>query len=74
MFHKMYYARFICQIFGVLNFQFGGINVDVQLSESNNIINISGYRTGLAPALVINHTGYVVELWEKVNLPTVQVK
>jgi len=58
----------------VLNFQFGGIHVDVQLSECNNIINLSGYKTGLAPALVINHTGYVVELWEKTNLPTAQVK
>jgi hypothetical protein len=59
-------------LFNILNFQLGGINVDVQVSEGNIFINLSAYETGLAPALIVNHTDYAVDFWEKVNQPAIK--
>jgi hypothetical protein len=46
--------------------------VDVQVSEGNIFINLSAYETGLAPALIVNHTDYAVDFWEKVNQPAIK--
>lgn len=62
----------ILQFLILPDFQFGGINVDVQVSEGNIFINLSAYETGLAPALIVNHTGYAVDFWEKVNQPAIK--
>lgn len=56
----------------ILTLQFGGINIDVQVSEGNIFINLSTYETGLAPALIVNHTDYTIDFWEKVNQPAVK--
>jgi hypothetical protein len=44
----------------------------VQVSEGNVFINLSAYEPGLAPALIVNHTDYMVEFWEKGNQPIIK--
>lgn len=48
--------------------QYGGINVDVQVSEGGVYIAFTAYHPGDAPALIINHTDQVVKFWEKGNV------
>ncbi|KAF4519295.1 hypothetical protein B566_EDAN017925 [Ephemera danica] len=55
-----------------LHNKFGGISVDVQVSEGAIYINMSAYQTGLAPALIINHTNCTVEFWEKSSDPSIK--
>lgn len=47
--------------------QHGGVNVDVQASESGIFIQFTAYHAGDAPALIINHTDQAVKFWEKGN-------
>lgn len=49
-------------------FQYGGINVDVRVSEGGVYITFTAYHPGDAPALVINHTDQAVRFWEKGNV------
>nr|XP_023022705.1 vacuolar protein sorting-associated protein 13-like [Leptinotarsa decemlineata] len=44
---------------------FGGINVDIQLTEGATYINLAAYEIGSAPALLINHSTFPIEFWEK---------
>lgn len=48
--------------------QYGGINVDVQISEGGVYISMSAYSPGNAPALIINHTPHTINLWEKSSI------
>lgn len=48
--------------------QYGGVNVDVQASESGVYIAFTAYHAGDAPALIINHTDQNVTFWEKGNV------
>ncbi|XP_076681161.1 vacuolar protein sorting 13C isoform X2 [Andrena cerasifolii] len=48
--------------------KYGGINVDVQLSEGGVYISMSDYTYGNAPALIINHTSHTINFWEKGSL------
>lgn len=52
-------------------FQYGGINVDIQLTEGGIFISFTQYQPGMAPALIINHTPYTMKFWEK---ETVQIR
>ncbi|KAG5886082.1 hypothetical protein JTB14_031768 [Gonioctena quinquepunctata] len=45
--------------------QFGGINVDIQLTEGAVYINLAAYEVGCAPALLINHSTFPIVYWEK---------
>lgn len=40
-------------------FQFGGIIVDVNISDVSTVISFSDYYEGAAPALLLNHTPWV---------------
>ncbi|OAD52957.1 Vacuolar protein sorting-associated protein 13A, partial [Eufriesea mexicana] len=51
-----------------LNNKYGGINVDIQISEGGVYISLSVYTHGNAPALIINHTPYTINFWEKGSL------
>ncbi|XP_017891074.1 vacuolar protein sorting-associated protein 13 isoform X2 [Ceratina calcarata] len=51
-----------------LNNKYGGINVDVQISEGGVYISLSLYSDGNAPALIINHTPHTINFWEKGSL------
>lgn len=51
-----------------IQFQFGGINVDVQVTEGGIYITFSEYHAGDAPALIINHTDKLMSFWEKGNV------
>ncbi|KAL0119958.1 hypothetical protein PUN28_007968 [Cardiocondyla obscurior] len=57
-----------------LDNKYGGINVDVQINEGGVYISMSGYSPGNAPALIVNHTSYTINLWEKgsINVRSVQ--
>jgi hypothetical protein len=46
-------------------FQFGGVNVDVQMTEGAVYVTFSPYSPGMAPALILNHTNDALSLWEK---------
>lgn len=46
-------------------FQYGGINVDIQITEGSIFISLTNYRPGFAPAMIVNHTGDTLRLWEK---------
>ncbi|XP_037905174.1 vacuolar protein sorting-associated protein 13 isoform X4 [Hermetia illucens] len=48
--------------------KYGGINVDVQVSEGGNYITFTDYHVGDAPGLIINHTNHEVSFWEKGNV------
>ncbi|KZC12683.1 Vacuolar protein sorting-associated protein 13A, partial [Dufourea novaeangliae] len=51
-----------------LNNKYGGINVDVQISEGGVYVSLSVYTYGNAPALIINHTSHTIQFWEKGSL------
>ncbi|XP_076183155.1 vacuolar protein sorting 13C isoform X2 [Ptiloglossa arizonensis] len=51
-----------------LDNKYGGINVDVQISEGGVYISLSAYTYGNAPALIINHTPHTIQFWEKGSL------
>lgn len=51
--------------------QYGGINVDIQMTEGAIYISLAAYDTGMAPALIINHTANTMNFWEK---ETVQIR
>lgn len=48
--------------------KFGGICVDVQITEGAVYITFTAYQPGLAPALIINHSSKVMSLWEKQSI------
>ncbi|CAK9800782.1 Intermembrane lipid transfer protein Vps13, partial [Anthophora quadrimaculata] len=57
-----------------LNNKYGGINVDIQISEGGIYISLSVYTPGNAPALIINHSSHTINFWEKgsLNIRSVQ--
>ncbi|CAG9865247.1 unnamed protein product [Phyllotreta striolata] len=48
-----------------LDNKFGGLNVDIQLTEGGILINVAPYEDGSAPALLLNHSDYTLCYWEK---------
>ncbi|KAJ8937448.1 hypothetical protein NQ314_011837 [Rhamnusium bicolor] len=48
-----------------LNNKYGGISVDIQLTEGAVYINLAPYEHGSAPALLVNHTDCIITFWEK---------
>nr|CAD7427810.1 unnamed protein product [Timema monikensis] len=58
------YATVHTTLLGLKN-KHGGVNVDVQMTEGAVYINFSSYEHGLAPALLVNHTQYSIQLCEK---------
>ncbi|XP_035721159.1 vacuolar protein sorting-associated protein 13-like isoform X2 [Vespa mandarinia] len=56
-----------------LDNKYGGINVDIQINEGGIYISMTGYSPGNAPALIINHTHYSINFWEKgsINIKTI---
>ncbi|XP_029176856.1 vacuolar protein sorting-associated protein 13 isoform X2 [Nylanderia fulva] len=57
-----------------LDNKYGGINVDVQISEGGVYISLSAYSSGNAPALIVNHTPHTINFWEKgsINVRSIQ--
>ncbi|KAJ9578224.1 hypothetical protein L9F63_005554, partial [Diploptera punctata] len=43
----------------------GGLNVDVQMTEGAVYVTFSPYEPGMAPALILNHTSFSVNMTEK---------
>jgi len=54
-------------------FQYGGVNVDVQMTKGAVYVTFSPYRPGMAPALILNHTNDVLSLSEKGSSITMYV-
>ena len=48
--------------------QYGGLHVEVQLSEGGTYVTVRQYRAGHAPALLVNCTPHAVTLLEKDNV------
>ncbi|XP_063824261.1 intermembrane lipid transfer protein Vps13 isoform X2 [Ostrinia nubilalis] len=51
-----------------LNNDYGGLHVEVQLSEGGTYITVRQYRDGHAPALLVNFTRFPVVVYEKENV------
>ncbi|XP_026737163.1 vacuolar protein sorting-associated protein 13-like, partial [Trichoplusia ni] len=51
-----------------LDNEYGGLHVEVQLSEGGTYITVRQYRDGHAPALLVNFTPYDVTVYEKENV------
>jgi vacuolar protein sorting-associated protein 13A/C len=49
----------------IFSFQYGGVNVDVQMTEGDVYVTFSPYRPGMAPALILNHTNDALSFSEK---------
>ena len=49
----------------IFSFQYGGVNVDVQMTEGAVYVTFSRYRPGMAPALILNHTNDALSFSEK---------
>lgn len=47
-----------------LDNKYGGLNVDVQMTEGGVFVSFTPYESGLASALVINHTSEIIKIWE----------
>ncbi|KAK9871302.1 hypothetical protein WA026_011571 [Henosepilachna vigintioctopunctata] len=45
--------------------KYGGVNVDIQITEGGVYINLASYGAGMAPALIVNHTRDDMNFWEK---------
>lgn len=54
--------------FESFSLQYGGINVDVQVTEGGVYITFMEYHAGDAPALIINHTSHPISFREKGNV------
>ncbi|KAI8424305.1 hypothetical protein MSG28_002855 [Choristoneura fumiferana] len=48
--------------------RYGGLYVEVQLSEGGTYITVRQYRDGHAPALVVNYCPYTITVYEKENI------
>ncbi|XP_049694728.2 intermembrane lipid transfer protein Vps13 isoform X2 [Helicoverpa armigera] len=53
-----------------LNNEFGGLHVEVQLTEGGTYITVRQYRDGHAPALLVNFSPYDITVYEKENVNT----
>ncbi|XP_047510768.1 vacuolar protein sorting-associated protein 13 isoform X2 [Pieris napi] len=51
-----------------LNNHYGGLHVEVQLSEGGTYVTVRQYRDGHAPALLVNYTTHAVNVYEKENV------
>lgn len=65
--HPFKYTDVQCTLLR-LNNKYGGINVDVHVTEGAVYITFSSYHHGDAPALLINHTEKPITFWEKGNV------
>lgn len=52
-------------LFVNLCYQYGGVNVDVQVTEGAVYIKFTSYKPGLAPALILNHSTENITFLEK---------
>ncbi|XP_050562177.1 intermembrane lipid transfer protein Vps13 [Spodoptera frugiperda] len=57
-----------------LDNEFGGLHVEVQLSEGGTYITIRQYRDGHAPALLVNYTPHNITVYEKENVNVKKLK
>lgn len=64
----MNHFREFIQFSTLLLAQYGGINVDVQVTEGGVYITFMQYHAGDAPALIINNTNQRISFWEKGNV------
>ncbi|XP_034830205.1 intermembrane lipid transfer protein Vps13 isoform X2 [Maniola hyperantus] len=51
-----------------LNNEYGGLHVEVQLSEGGTYVTVRQYRDGHAPALLVNYTQHSITVYEKENV------
>lgn len=61
------YDEVQCTLLQLKN-KYGGINVDVQITEGVIYITFTEYHPGDAPGLIINHTDERITFWEKGNV------
>ncbi|CAK1598970.1 unnamed protein product [Parnassius mnemosyne] len=51
-----------------LNNEYGGLHVEVQLSEGGTYVTVRQYRDGHAPALLVNFSPHTITVYEKENV------
>ncbi|GAB0096265.1 Vacuolar protein sorting-associated protein 13 [Sergentomyia squamirostris] len=62
------YTEVQCSLLKLQNNKYGGIFVDVSVSEGGTFVQFTEYFPGNAPAMIINHTDEVMSFWEKGNV------
>lgn len=69
------YDDALCTMLELKN-KYGGINVDVHITEGVIYITFTNYEKGMAPALIMNCTDEQISFWEKgnVNVRTLKAK
>lgn len=65
--HPFKYTDVQCTLLK-LNNKYGGINVDVHVTEGAVYITFTNYHHGDAPALLVNHSDKPITFWEKGNI------
>lgn len=66
--HQIASPFFITEIHNTLlklNNAYGGVSVDIQITEGAVYITFMPYKPGLAPAQIINYTNKKLRFWEK---------
>ncbi|XP_059615380.1 intermembrane lipid transfer protein Vps13 isoform X2 [Phlebotomus argentipes] len=62
------YTEVQCSLLKLQNNKYGGIYVDVSVTEGGTFVQFTEYFPGNAPALIVNHTDAVMSFWEKGNV------
>uniref|UniRef100_A0A6B2EM79 Putative vacuolar protein n=1 Tax=Phlebotomus kandelakii TaxID=1109342 RepID=A0A6B2EM79_9DIPT len=62
------YTEVQCSLLKLQNNQYGGIFVDVSVTEGGTFVQFTEYFPGNAPAMIVNHTDAVMSFWERGNV------
>ncbi|XP_055701182.1 intermembrane lipid transfer protein Vps13 isoform X2 [Phlebotomus papatasi] len=62
------YTEVQCSLLKLQHNKYGGIFVDVSVTEGGTFVQFTEYFAGNAPALIINHTDSSMSFWERGNV------
>ncbi|XP_055686925.1 intermembrane lipid transfer protein Vps13 isoform X2 [Lutzomyia longipalpis] len=62
------YTEVQCSLLKLPNNKYGGIYVDVSVTEGGTFVQFTEYFPGNAPALIVNHTDVAISFWERGNV------
>uniref|UniRef100_A0A1L8DVL7 Putative vacuolar protein n=1 Tax=Nyssomyia neivai TaxID=330878 RepID=A0A1L8DVL7_9DIPT len=62
------YTEVQCSLLKLPNNKYGGIYVDVSVTEGGTFVQFTEYFPGNAPALIVNHTDEAISFWERGNV------
>jgi len=45
--------------------QYGGVHVDVHITEASHLLTFTEFTVGHAAVLIVNHTDSAIDVWDK---------